>query len=618
MPNLLADNQPTRRSAPPRPPRAAPPRPQPRPSKVLAGVSAALLAAAIGLLIVEAIALVVWMAEPRSSAPLSGALRTGAAFWLLGHGGRLQLPAGTAGLIPLGLSVIFAALAARAGASVSRVRPSRSRRRGILSAGLAVAVPYGLIAAIVAGVASSGGLHVSALMTGPSAFVLAFVGATIGAGRELPMAASKPGRTRALLAGVTVAGGTLLAGAALLAAIVLLFHISDAAALAKPAKAGAVGGVGLLAIQLALAPNVITWSASYLLGPGFAIGAGTLVSPGQTHLGDVPAVPMLAALPSHAAPWPLYVLFLIPIGAGVLGGLTVVRRLPKAPNLAGSALLGAGVGLGVAVPLAVVALLSGGPVTAGRLATVGPAALPVGLMALLVIGLPSVLAAVGLTWRREQLRRRDPSLAAALDVPVSERITGRLQELGRDLSDWRGLVHGIQRAPAAAGHGIVTGLTVLMGLPGLAVHWLFHGSTPRPTRIRREVAEPNPEPGKVSLIKAPHDPYELFRDSLDESVDESVDTSVDDDVSGDPVDHFFDDDDDTNDGGSDDTGAPEIIDLTDVAEDAQDDDQEAVEEDTRAECDDYAAVVNGGESKGRRPHLPKRLRRKPKVIQLPD
>jgi hypothetical protein len=327
---------------------------------------------------------------------------------------------------------------------------------------------------------------------------------------------------------------------------------------------------------------VITWSASYLLGPGFAIGAGTLVSPGHTHLGDVPAVPMLAALPSHAAPWPLYVLFLIPIGAGVLGGLTVIRRLPKAPNLAGSALLGAGVGVGVALPLGLAAMLSGGPVTAGRLATVGPAALPVGLMALLEIGLPSVLAALAFTWRREQQRRLDPASATALDVTVSERLKDRLRGLRRDLSDWRGLVHGIRQAPAAAGHGVVTGLRWLVSLPGLGVHWLFHGSTPRPARVNRRTVLAESESGKVNLVKAPHDPYELFRDELDEP------------------DH--------------------VIDLTDAAVEADADDWDDPEDlaDADQEPNDFAEAAPVAERKGRRPHLPQRLRRNPKVIKLPD
>ena len=39
-------------------------------------------------------------------------------------------------------------------------------------------------------------------------------------------------------------------------------------------------------------------SGSYLLGPGFAVGTGTLVSPAAVVLGPVPAFPLLAALPA--------------------------------------------------------------------------------------------------------------------------------------------------------------------------------------------------------------------------------------------------------------------------------------------------------------------------------
>jgi hypothetical protein len=573
---------------------------------VLSGVSAALLAAVIGLLIIEAIALVVWMAEPRSSAPLSDALRTGAAFWLLGHGARLHLPAGSAGLIPLGLTVIFAALAARSGAAVARVRPDGPRRRTVAAAAAAVAVPYGLIAAAVAGVASSGGLRVSPIAAGAGAFVLALFGATVGASRELPMAVPKPTRWRALASGVTVAGGVLLAGAALIAAIALLTHLTDAAALAKPAKAGAVGGVGLLAIQASLAPNVIAWSASYLLGPGFAVGAGTLVSPGHTHLGDVPALPMLAALPSSAAAWPLYILFLIPIAAGVLGGIVVVRRLPQTPKLWTSALLGAGVGVGLALFMAAAAVLSGGPVTSGQLETVGPAALPVALMALLEIGVPSVLAAVGLSWRREQLRLRETGKAASvrgLRAGLRRRLTDGLRDAWDLLSDWRLLGRGIRRLPTAAWAALAAGVMAVVRAPGQGVHWVFHGTFKQPKRLVVPPAEP--EPGRVSLVKPPHDPYELFRDSLNEDLDEEPNDASDEtivdltDAALAAEDDFFDDDDDFD---------GQVDDQTDQEIDDELDD----------EMDGEGAAGTSATSKGRRLLVPKRLRRKPKVIKLPD
>ena len=69
MPDLLADPATrARRGAPARPPRPAPPRPEPRRSRVLGGVKAALIAVIAGLLIVEAIVLIVWGSESRSAA----------------------------------------------------------------------------------------------------------------------------------------------------------------------------------------------------------------------------------------------------------------------------------------------------------------------------------------------------------------------------------------------------------------------------------------------------------------------------------------------------------------------------------------------------------------------
>jgi hypothetical protein len=208
----------------------------------------------------------------------------------------------------------------------------------------------------------------------------------------------------------------LLAASAIVAALALVTHLSAAAELAKPARAGAVGGVGLLVLQAALAPNVIVWTSSYLLGPGFAIGAGTLVSPTSAHLGDVPGLPMLAGLPSSAAPWPVYALFLIPVGAGWLGGVIMLRQLPRPPKIWVGALLGLAVGIALGGVMAGAAAVSGGSVTRGRLATVGPSAWQTGLLAALEIGVTAALSAVALTWvaRRRRMAARAAAQAAAL------------------------------------------------------------------------------------------------------------------------------------------------------------------------------------------------------------
>ncbi len=549
MPDLL--NNPPRAAARPAPPQAARPAPSRedprRRSRVLAGISAASAAALAGLLVVEAVVLVVWMAEPRSAAPLSAALRTGAAFWLLGHGGRLQLPAGTAALIPLGLSVLFVALASRAGATVARVRPAGPRRRTVLASALSVSVPYGLIVALVAGVCSGGGLRTSVLTALAGGLVLAGVSAAVGAVRELPLAAPKRSRIRAVAAGVGAAGFLLIAASAVVAALALVTHLSAAADLAKPARAGAVGGVGLLFLQASLAPNAIVWTSSYLLGPGFAIGSGTLVSPASAHLGDVPGLPMLAGLPSSAAPWPAYALFLIPIGAGWLAGATLLRRLPRPPKLWMAALLGAGAGAVLGALLAAAAAVSGGSVTGGRLATIGPSAWQVGLLATLEVGTPAALSAVVLAWAAQRRRAAASAASAASAAALAEAEAAV-----------RGFVGNLATGVFSIGLGFV-GATA-----GGATLLVRNG-----TVLRRRVLRPQfrrRRDAHVQPSEGAHPTVDLTKTTI-------------------PLD----------------LGGP-AVDLT--KHPAQDSADRADSADSRV--------------KRRRVHLPRRLRRKSKVIRLPD
>ena len=65
-----------------------------------------------------------------------------------------------------------------------------------------------------------------------------------------------------------------------------------------------------------VAPNLALLGSAYLLGPGFAFGTGTTVSPTAVSLGAVPAFPVLAALPNEGpTPGWLVVLMGVP-GSG--------------------------------------------------------------------------------------------------------------------------------------------------------------------------------------------------------------------------------------------------------------------------------------------------------------
>ena len=65
---------------------------------------------------------------------------------------------------------------------------------------------------------------------------------------------------------------------------------------------GWLGGVLLLMLNILYLPNAIIATFSYLLGPGFALGADTLISPLVHRISEIPALPLLGALPTGRHP----------------------------------------------------------------------------------------------------------------------------------------------------------------------------------------------------------------------------------------------------------------------------------------------------------------------------
>src|SRR5262249_35431778 len=129
--------------------------------------------------------------------------------------------------------------------------------------------------------------------------------------RRLPGLLVDGVRTGLATAALVVAAGAASAGVALALAG------GDAAAMLGSYGAGATGQIGLTAICLVYLPNLAVWAAAYLLGPGFAFGAGTVVSPSDVLLGPLPGLPVLAAVPSA----PLSGLTPALLGAPLLAGI---------------------------------------------------------------------------------------------------------------------------------------------------------------------------------------------------------------------------------------------------------------------------------------------------------
>jgi hypothetical protein len=168
-----------------------------------------------------------------------------------------------------------------------------------------------------------------------------------------------------------------------------------------------------------------------MLGPGFAFGIGTAVAPSGSALGAVPAFPMLAALPvrSEAAfpAWLGFFVLVMPYLAGALAGLMTVRIAPT-PALEAAPFWGLVTGTLTAVVIGFAAKFSGGPLGAGRLASVGPAGGEVGLVAVLEVGVTAALVAGATNWLiiRHHIRKLG---AAHADGPGAAVVGGPRERL---------------------------------------------------------------------------------------------------------------------------------------------------------------------------------------------
>ncbi|MFZ2963809.1 MAG: DUF6350 family protein, partial [Rhodoglobus sp.] len=207
------------------------------------------------------------------------------------------------------------------------------------------------------------------------------------------------------LRGGAAAAAAILAVAAIVTTGAIVFAYARIITLYESLHGEVLGGIAITLGQLALLPNLVIWTASWLIGPGFAIGTGSLVSPLGTQLGPLPALPVLGALPGGQPAFG-FVGLLVPIVAGFLIGTVLAGRLRG--RLDDGPLLLAGLGAGVVggVLLGLLAWASAGSAGPGRLVHVGPDPWAVGICAAIEIAVGCVIGMLA-------SRRRAPAAGRA-------------------------------------------------------------------------------------------------------------------------------------------------------------------------------------------------------------
>jgi len=346
-----------------------------RPLSATAAMGGA-VAVGITLVLCMSLALTGWfLADGGSHGQTTDALRVGADAWLMGHGSHLTLTGLPLGITPLALTMMLVLVAFRCGRWAGRNAHTVTDDR-VLAGGVATfAGAYVVIAVVVCILATTtgatpgmsrsvlGALLISALAGG--------LGQGVGTGRLGFWLEQVPFWVREVALGAIAGALLLLASGALLVAVSLLFSFNEASEIFSRLNLSTGDALTFTVVIALVVPNLALLGSSYLLGPGFAFGTGTTVSPTAVSLGAVPAVPVLAALPGDGpTPGWLVVLMAVPALAAAIGA-GIGRRDGDPQPLDVAALRGAAAGFCAGVLITLAIGLAGGPAGTGRMADIG-------------------------------------------------------------------------------------------------------------------------------------------------------------------------------------------------------------------------------------------------------
>jgi len=336
----------------------------------LAGAASAL----IGLVVCASVALTGWfLADAGAHGDTLDAVGVGADAWLAGHGSRVVVSGVPVGVTPLVVTLMAVVAAFRAGRWASRSSAATDETfvmpvATFAGAYVVVAVVTCVLVSRPGATPSLGRAVLGALLVG---LVAGGAGLAAGSGRLVAWVGRAP--QWVLDVGVGALGGVLglFAAGAVLAGVALLVSFNEAATVMSQLHLGVGEALSYTVVMVLFAPNAALFGVSYLLGPGFAFGVGTTVSPTAVSLGVVPAFPMLAALPGEGPTpeWTRALLAVPVLAAGLGAGFALRRHAPVAHDLA--AVRGAAAGFGAGAIVTALVAAAGGPLGTGRMADVG-------------------------------------------------------------------------------------------------------------------------------------------------------------------------------------------------------------------------------------------------------
>ncbi|MSZ77792.1 MAG: hypothetical protein F2667_11855 [Actinobacteria bacterium] len=378
------------------------------------------LAAGTTLLVCVALGVVGWFLTDAGAhgTPRDG-LRTGALGWLMGHGSGVHVTGTAVTAVPLGVTLLCAwslwRVGHRVGDAISGHGPDADRigdgeRDWTVPMALGLFVSgYAVVAVVVSSLTATASTAPDTGAVVRWSIVLGVIfggsGLAVGSGRAAIWSTYVP---PTLLAAAATARRILLTWLAVAASgfvAALVVDVDTAANILSQLHTDAADATLFVLLSLLVVPNAVAFSGSYLLGPGFSMGVGTLVSPSAVVLGPLPMFPLLAALPDNGTPpgWTAGLVALPPL-VGALGAVQAQRRMPTLRWDEG-ALRGCVGGAGAGIVFAVLAAVAGGAVGPGRMRDVAPMAGDVLVHAITSFGLGGLIGGLIVTaWQRRAAR----------------------------------------------------------------------------------------------------------------------------------------------------------------------------------------------------------------------
>ncbi len=274
-------------------------------------LSHAIRGAALVLLPFAFIALIAWATAGSATGTTTDPIRGAAWLWVGAHHIPFSLalpPTGIPGYLsylPWGaIALPFLAIRSTFNRALDRLQGDYHDINGVRSA---YSIFYTVIVTAIAFLISSPSVTPQWYLAPIFAFLISII-ATLTCGQRIKMSAPLVIATRLI---------AIIVGASMIAVGTLIFvHFDQVKDLHTSLQAGIFGGTLLLLLNLLYLPNAAIAFASYLAGSGFAVGAGTLISPWWYENGEIPVLPLLGVLPTQRHP--LFIaaaIFFIAIGA---------------------------------------------------------------------------------------------------------------------------------------------------------------------------------------------------------------------------------------------------------------------------------------------------------------